>query len=73
MTKKIRDYQSNYIAAPEMAVNFGVSISTIYRWVKDGQLPAPVRIAGRTKRWSRSTVEALDKEILLGERKNESA
>ena len=36
----------------------GLHQSTIWRWVKSGRLPKPVKLSGGTTRWLRAEVEA---------------
>ncbi len=49
---------SLYASAEEVAVRFGVSKDTIWRWRREGDFPAPVRLGGRTSRWRLSDIEA---------------
>lgn len=53
-----RPMPADLLTAPEVADYFNVNVSTIWRWVKKGVLPAPVRIAGST-RWRRQEIEAV--------------
>jgi prophage regulatory protein len=36
----------------EVAAIFGVQISTIYSWMRNGEFPKPLRLGPRTVRWS---------------------
>ena len=36
----------------------GVGTSTLYRWVKEGSFPAPLKIGGKCVRWCGHEVEA---------------
>lgn len=36
----------------EVAAIFGVQISTIYAWMRNGEFPKPLRLGPRTVRWS---------------------
>ena len=31
---------------------------TIYRWIREGRFPPPIKLGAATSRWKRSTVEA---------------
>lgn len=42
----------------EVSATLNISTATIWRHVKAGTLPAPVKI-GRLKRWRRSDIEAI--------------
>jgi predicted DNA-binding transcriptional regulator AlpA len=41
----------------DVAEHYGLGVSTVWRRVKDGTLPAPVKIGGAT-RWRRAEIEA---------------
>ena len=36
------------VSARDVAVYYGISMATLYRWLKLGLIPEPVRIGGRT-------------------------
>ena len=36
----------------------GVGTSTLYRWVREGSFPAPLKIGGKSVRWCDREVEA---------------
>lgn len=44
--------------ALEVAAHFNVSRTTIWRWVKTGVLPKPVKLGGLV-RWRREEIEAV--------------
>mgnify|MGYP005995097033 CR=1 FL=1 len=48
---------SLYVSVEQVAVRFGVSKDTIWRWRREGDFPAPVRLGGRTSRWRLSDIE----------------
>jgi len=51
----------------EVAVLFGgLSQSSVWRWVKSGRLPKPVKLSGGTTRWVRSECEAVLKQMIGG-------
>lgn len=56
MTK--RPIPAAYLSVREVAQHFGCGASTIYRWVKSGVIPHPVKLGGLT-RWRRADIEAL--------------
>ena len=39
-----------------VADEFGCNVSTVWRWNKAGEIPAPIRIGG-TVRWRREDIE----------------
>ncbi|MFN4160041.1 MAG: helix-turn-helix transcriptional regulator [Gemmobacter sp.] len=46
------------LSVKQTAAVLSVGVSTIWRWVRAGNFPAPLRIGGTT-RWRRSDLEAL--------------
>jgi predicted DNA-binding transcriptional regulator AlpA len=42
----------------EVGAMLRVHPGTIWRWVSEGRLPKPVRVADRATRWFRSDIEA---------------
>lgn len=46
------------VSAAQIAAATGLDISTIYRWVETGVLPAPFKPTQRTTRWWADEVEA---------------
>ncbi|MVO18485.1 helix-turn-helix transcriptional regulator [Parasedimentitalea huanghaiensis] len=52
-----------YFTDFELAEKFGVSRQTIWRWVKQGTFPAPVKLAKGTSRWRQRDVEAFEKKV----------
>jgi prophage regulatory protein len=48
------------LTCKEVAILFGdLHQSTVWRWVKSGRLPRPVKLSGGTSRWLRSELEAV--------------
>lgn len=47
-----------YLSDKSLAKRYEASRASIWRWVKEGRLPAPIKIAGGTTRWKRTTIEA---------------
>lgn len=43
---------------PEVESRTGLSRSTIYQWMKDGQFPQPVKLGARLVAWRESDVNA---------------
>ena len=49
---------SELVSISEMAEILGVSKRTIERQIQEGKLPPTVRLPGRRRFWTRSTIEA---------------
>ena len=45
------------IRLSDLSESLGVSRSTIYRWMSEGEFPAPVRIGDRAVRWRSEDIE----------------
>lgn len=45
-----------------LAQRFEVSRTTIWRWVKAGTFPKPVKLAGGTTRWRTEDIEAWENQ-----------
>ncbi len=43
--------QSAYVADSALAVHFGVSRATIWRWANETTFPAPVKLSAQITRW----------------------
>lgn len=41
----------------EVAIRYNISRPTIWRWVKQGKFPKPVKLGGGTSRWKLSELE----------------
>lgn len=50
--------QTEYMQRKEVEAMLGLSCSAIYRNMREGTLPAPVKISGNAVRWRRSEIEA---------------
>lgn len=48
----------------DLAHRFCVSRITIWRWVKEGRLPAPRKLSPNTTRWSAEEIRQHEKEVL---------
>lgn len=48
--------QSKFASAREVADFYGVGLSTVWRWLKLGLIPAPIRIGRRTL-WEAADLE----------------
>ena len=42
---------------PEVEARTGLSRSTIYQWIKDGEFPSPVKLGARLVAWRESDIE----------------
>lgn len=45
------------LSVKELSERIGVTPQTIYRWVQEGKIPAPMKLTNRCTRWSLSDIE----------------
>lgn len=48
----------NLLTDKQVAASLNISRSHVWRLAKQGNLPAPIRIGGRTTRWNESDLNA---------------
>lgn len=54
-------FPCEYASDTQLAARYDVSRATIWRWVREGRLPAPVKLTPGCSRWRLSAViEALE-------------
>ena len=51
-------FESPYQTRHQLEKLFKVSPATIYRWIKEGNFPKPVRLGANMVRWKASDIEA---------------
>jgi len=61
----IIEFDNHYQTRQELQKLFKVSPATIYRWIKEGNFPKPVRLGANMVRWKASDIKAwmMQKEI----------
>ena len=62
--------QTLFFRDNEVADRYKISRPTIWRWVKQGKFPRPIKLAGGSSRWKLSDLEVWEKtqvpsEVLL--------
>ena len=53
----IIEFDSPYQTRHQLEKLFKVSPATIYRWIKEGKFPKPVRLGANMVRWKASDIE----------------
>ena len=53
--------QQAFLSDKDLAARYSIHRVTPWRWVRDGKLPAPIKINGST-RWKLSDIEAWEVE-----------
>ena len=56
---------SQFLADKTLAARYEVSRSTIWRWVREGRLPKPLKINGST-RWSSEQLSKWEQKEVAG-------
>lgn len=54
---------ASYLSASAVCARWGVSRATLYRRIRDGCFPKPVRFAGRIVRWSVRELEDFEARL----------
>jgi prophage regulatory protein len=54
--------RTKYVSAAQLAERYGVHKATIWRWVKSGILPQPIKFGAQSTRFDLDEVERLDAE-----------
>jgi excisionase family DNA binding protein len=49
--------QDPLLSTTDVCETLGIHPRTLYKWVKSGKFPGPIRISPRRLRWRRSAVE----------------
>jgi prophage regulatory protein len=58
-----QDSTTRWFTVSQVANRFGVSVATVWRWVRQGNFPSPVKISERSTRWRRSDIEAHEQRL----------
>lgn len=53
---------TRYVSVGQLAERYGVDKSTVWRWAKNGTIPAPTKFSDQCTRWSLDEVERRDAE-----------
>ena len=56
-----------YLNIQEITASLKVSKSTLWRWIKQGLFPRPVRLGPKAVRWRESDIAAWDRERTAAE------
>ena len=62
-----------YLSIREVIAVLRVSRSTLWRWVKQGLFPKPVRLGPKAVRWRESDIAAWNRERAATEAKTDAA
>ncbi|GGG65650.1 hypothetical protein GCM10011415_10540 [Salipiger pallidus] len=55
-----------YLSVEQVASRFGVSKDSIWRWKREGEFPAPVKLGGNTTRWRLADIEDYEGRLRCG-------
>lgn len=53
-----------YLSVDQVAVRFSASKDSIWRWRRDGEFPAPIKLGGRTTRWRLADIEGWESQCI---------
>jgi len=54
---------SAWLSVEQVAQRYEVSSASIWRWVRQGRFPKPVKIGPRSTRWRRKSIDDHDAKI----------
>ncbi|HHJ13259.1 MAG TPA: AlpA family phage regulatory protein [Gammaproteobacteria bacterium] len=54
---------TEYLRVKQVAALLGIGVSTVWAWVKEGKLPAPVKLSERVTVWDRAELESWVREL----------
>lgn len=57
------DTLSKFLSDKEVAARLGVSRQTVWRWVREGRFPSPVKIGPAAVRWREAGVMAWEAQL----------
>jgi prophage regulatory protein len=52
---------TQFLSVRQVADRYSIAPVTVWRWVREGQFPAPYRFAPRTTRWREADLAEFDK------------
>ncbi|MCG7928043.1 MAG: helix-turn-helix domain-containing protein [Candidatus Thiodiazotropha taylori] len=52
-----------YLTVKEVSHRYGIGVSTVWQWVKDGLLPSPIKFGQRSTRWDCDSLDEHDSKI----------
>jgi prophage regulatory protein len=55
-----------YLSVDQIALRFGVSKGSIWRWRRNGDFPNPVKLGGTTTRWRLADIEDWEGRLKCG-------
>lgn len=55
-----------YLSVEQVALRFGVSKDSIWRWKRKGDFPAPVKLGGTTTRWRLADIQEWESRLSCG-------
>ncbi|MEX1235309.1 MAG: helix-turn-helix domain-containing protein [Roseovarius sp.] len=53
-----------YLSVDQVAARFAVSKDSIWRWKREGDFPAAVKLGGTTTRWRLSDIEEWEAQLV---------
>jgi len=55
-----------YLSVEQVALRFGVSKDSIWRWKRKGDFPKPVKLGGTTTRWRLADIQEWENQLSCG-------
>lgn len=65
--KGVKKMQKQFLTPQEVADRYGISKTTVWKWVRDGKLAAPVKLAEQTTRFKLADLLEWEQTLAPGE------
>ncbi|WP_288356337.1 helix-turn-helix domain-containing protein [uncultured Cycloclasticus sp.] len=49
-----------FLSVANVSTRYGIGVSTVWAWVKEGKLPSPYKFGDRCTRWKSSELDEFD-------------
>lgn len=69
----VKAMEQTYLRDKDIAKRYSIGKTTVWRWTREGRLPAPIRLSSGCTRWLLSDIEALDHGLLFAQGKDTAA
>jgi prophage regulatory protein len=58
---------TSFLRDTEIAIRYSISRPTVWRWVKQGKFPKPIKLGGGSTRWSTLDLQEWEKNQRPGD------
>jgi prophage regulatory protein len=64
---------SRFLRRKEILARYGITNSTLYRWIEEGRFPAPVKLVlgGKASGWPLEEIETRERDSIAQQRRQQ--